>query len=203
MLEYLKKEELILNKIKEYKNIVVFRHENPDFDALGSQFGIKYLIEENFEDKNVYVVGQNLVNDRGNMFEKMDVLDDEFFENNDFLAIVLDCGNEARIDDKRFKKAKYSIKIDHHPVVEDFCDLNYVIETAAATCEIVPMIFANHGYSISKKAAASLFAGLVTDSGRFMFSSVSPKTFNVASLLLATGISLQDDVYNKIYGKLR
>ena len=73
MLECLKKEELILNKIKEYENIVIFRHENPDFDALGSQFGIKYLIEENFENKHVYVVGQNIVNDRGNMFDKMDV----------------------------------------------------------------------------------------------------------------------------------
>lgn len=53
-LEIFKKIE---EKIKSHNNIVIFHHIRPDGDCLGSQFGMKNLIEENFPDKKVYTVG--------------------------------------------------------------------------------------------------------------------------------------------------
>ena len=46
-----------LELIKKYDVIVIHRHTNPDGDALGSQIGLKALIQENFPDKTVYIVG--------------------------------------------------------------------------------------------------------------------------------------------------
>ena len=43
--------ENILKLIKEYDTIIIHRHTKPDGDALGSQVGLKCIIEENFPQK--------------------------------------------------------------------------------------------------------------------------------------------------------
>jgi len=47
----------ILKKIKEFKRIFVFRHESPDYDALGTQFGLYTFLKENFKDKEIHATG--------------------------------------------------------------------------------------------------------------------------------------------------
>ena len=48
----------IYKKIKQYDNIVVLRHDVPDFDASGTQFGLVTWIKDNFKNKNVYACGK-------------------------------------------------------------------------------------------------------------------------------------------------
>ena len=48
----------VLKQIKKYDNIVILRHEVPDFDASGSQFGLATWIKDNFPNKNVYCLGK-------------------------------------------------------------------------------------------------------------------------------------------------
>ena len=50
----------ILEKIKEFDTIIIHRHLRPDGDCIGSQFGLKYLIEDNFPEKKVYAVGDQI-----------------------------------------------------------------------------------------------------------------------------------------------
>ena len=47
----------ILSAIKRYDRIAIFRHEKPDFDALGSQLGLATWIKDNFPNKEVHVLG--------------------------------------------------------------------------------------------------------------------------------------------------
>ena len=35
----------ILEKIKEFDTIIIHRHLRPDGDCIGSQFGLKYLLD--------------------------------------------------------------------------------------------------------------------------------------------------------------
>ena len=51
---------------------------------------------------------------------------------------------------------------------------------------------------LTKDAAAAIFLGMVTDSGRFRFSSTTSKTFEIASYLMSAGIEI-DDIYNSLY----
>ena len=43
--------EKIIQAIKEYDTLIIHRHTSPDGDALGSQIGLKYLLQDNFPEK--------------------------------------------------------------------------------------------------------------------------------------------------------
>ena len=47
----------IAEQLKAADIITIFRHQRPDCDALGAQFGMKYWLQENFPDKTVLALG--------------------------------------------------------------------------------------------------------------------------------------------------
>lgn len=192
----------ILAKIKSAKRIAIFRHIMPDFDALGTQFGLATWIKDNFPEKEVRCFGDNHVTftPRG-LFPETNKLSDAWFDD-EFLAIIVDVGDQKRIADPRFIKAKYKIKIDHHPMTDDIFDLSVVDTEKAAAAEIVVnMLLSFKGkYEFSKKAAEYFYIALVGDSGRFQYSSTTPHTFDIASLLLEKGINITE-IYEKMYIK--
>ena len=49
----------IVNEIEKHDVIILHRHSFPDGDAIGSQAGMRFLIEENYPGKKVYLTGQN------------------------------------------------------------------------------------------------------------------------------------------------
>ena len=131
----------------------------------------------------------------------MDRLPEEWFKE-PFLAIVLDTANTSRISDPRWKKAKFKIKIDHHPEVEKYGKVQVVRTDACAAAEILTDILLSFkgNYVLSKEAASYLYSGIAGDSGRFQYSSTSKATFITASYLLEAGVALSD-VYNRMYQK--
>ena len=46
--------EKVLSLIEQYDTVILHRHSKPDGDALGSQIGLKHLIEDNFAGKRVF-----------------------------------------------------------------------------------------------------------------------------------------------------
>ena len=187
--------------IQKYDRIAIFRHIMPDYDALGTQLGLYYFLKDNFPNKEIKMYGDNHVTFTPRLFPEMDRDGDSWFEK-PFLAIIVDVSNKSRIADPRFEKAEYIIKIDHHPNVEDFADINIVDTTKAAASELMVSIILNfkHKYVISDRSATNFYIGIVGDSGRFQYSSTSAHTFAIASVLIAAGISL-NDIYSKMYLK--
>ena len=191
----------ILSAIKRYDRIAVFRHSMPDFDALGTQMGLATWLKDNFPEKEIHVLGDNHVTFTPRLYPEMDRLSEEWFTK-PFLAIIVDTANKSRISDPRWKKAKFKIKIDHHPEVEKYGKIQVVRTDACAAAEIVTAILLSFkgNYVMSKEAASYLYSGLAGDSGRFQYSSTSENSFVTASLLVAAGIDLSD-VYNRMYQK--
>ena len=192
----------ILRAIKRYDRIVVFRHIMPDFDALGTQLGLVTWLKDNFPNKEVKMVGDNHVTFTPRVYPPMDTLNDKYFSQ-PFLGIVLDVGNMNRIADPRIKKAKYKIKIDHHPETEVFAKVSLTDTTKAAAAEIVANMligWKKDGYVISPDCAAYLYSGIVGDSGRFQYSSTSAHTFAVCEELLQAGFNISQ-VYQRMYEK--
>ena len=191
----------ILSAIKRYDRIAVFRHSMPDFDALGTQMGLATWLKDNFPEKEVHVLGDNHVTFTPRLYPEMDRLSEEWFTK-PFLAIIVDTANKSRISDPRWKKAKFKIKIDHHPEVEKYGKIQVVRTDACAAAEIVTAILLSFkgNFVMSKEAASYLYSGLAGDSGRFQYSSTSENSFITASLLVAAGIDLSD-VYNRMYQK--
>ena len=48
----------IIKKIKDYSQILLYRHVNPDMDAFGSQLGFYHFLKEHFPDKHVVLMGE-------------------------------------------------------------------------------------------------------------------------------------------------
>lgn len=199
--EYLAEGRRVLAAIKRYDRIAIFRHIIPDYDALGSQLGLATWIKDNFPNKEVKCFGDNHVVFTPRLFPVMDSENEDWFKE-PFLGIIVDVGNKSRIADPRWKKAKFKIKIDHHPDVEKFGKIQIVNTKGSAAAEnIVSLLMTLKGdYQMSKEAARYFYIGLAGDSGRFQYSSTSEHTFAVAGALLSTRINLSE-IYQNMYMK--
>ena len=184
----------IYNKIKEYNEIIIHRHQKPDGDALGSQLGLKEAIISTFPTKTVKAVGDDL--GRYSWMGKMDEAKREEYK--DALVIILDCGSERLISDERYKEASYVIKIDHHIPQGSYGNFSYVNTESESCASIVAEFLFDKKFVINQTAASLLFTGIVTDSGRFRYSSTTSRTYKIVSKLMESNIDTET-IYNKIY----
>ena len=182
-----------LELIKEYDCIAIFRHVRPDGDAMFSALALYTFLKDNFKDKKIRISGK----DQYEIINVSHPISDNFIRKS--LAVVVDTSNKARVDDQRFLKAKQIVKIDHHPVVDDYGYLNIVDSKSAACCELLARIFFSKefkGYYISPETCKYLYCGLVTDTINFRTTSVTYKTFEIAYKLVKTGdLKVSDLVY--------
>lgn len=187
----------ILAYIKEYDTIIIHRHNNPDGDALGSQIGLKLILKENFPDKRVYVVG-DWSNRYGFMMadSPMDTIADETYQG--ALAIVLDTSAKALISDTRYTLAAKTARLDHHIFCEEISEVEVIDTSFESCCGLVAAFAKESGLRLTSAAAKALFTGMVTDSGRFRYDSVTAKTFSLASFLMEQEFDT-GDIYRNLY----
>lgn len=187
----------IYRKIKKFDTIVIARHVGPDPDALGSSLGLKDSIQATFPKKKVYAVGLGAAKFR--YLGNVDKFDESFYDNS--LLIVLDTPDIKRVDGVDVKKFKYKIKIDHHPFIEKFCDIEIVDDTASSASQMVMELIFNTPLKMTKEAAKRLYIGLVADTERFLYKYTTPKTFKiVAKLIEKTGIDITE-LYPQFYNR--
>ena len=170
----------ILAKIKAYDTIIIHRHMKPDPDALGSQVGLKEVITSNVPQKTVKVTGYN--EPSLSWLAQMDDVSDKDYEG--ALVIVVDTANRPRIDDQRYLNGNFLIKIDHHPDEDHYGDLSYVDTKASSASEIITDFALQNQLKLSDQAARLLYAGILGDTGRFLYPATTSKTFIIASELL-------------------
>ena len=169
----------ILQKIKEYKTIIIHRHVNPDPDALGSQVGLQKLLQLNFPEKTIKVTGHD--EPTLTWLAEMDEVTEEDYHH--ALVIVCDTANTARIDDNRYTNGSYLIKIDHHPNDDIYGDLAWVDTNSSSTCELITLFALENHLKMNAYIAKLLYAGIVGDTGRFLYPATTARTFKVASHL--------------------
>lgn len=184
----------ILNLIKKYNTIIIHRHEKPDGDALGSQIGLKLAILETFPDKEVFVVGDTTEHTK--FIGEMDLVDDSKYQ--DALVFVLDTGAEYLISDKRYIYGSVIVKIDHHIPQGTYGDIRLVNTKYESCAGLIAHFIKKTKMKLSSKAATALYTGMVTDSGRFRFSSVNSKTFDSASFLMKHKVDTEY-IYSDLY----
>jgi bifunctional oligoribonuclease and PAP phosphatase NrnA len=189
--------EQILNAIQQFETIIVHRHVRPDPDAYGSQCGLVEIIKASFPNKKVYAVGKE--DSSLHYMRRLDEISDEVFQ--DALIIVCDTANEERICDSRYTLGKLLIKIDHHPNEDAYGDLLWVDTTASSVSEMIYEFYLfgrEKGLKITDEAARLLFAGIVGDTGRFLFPSTTEKTFMYAGELIHYHFS-RTELFDQMY----
>lgn len=189
--------EKILRKIKEFDTIIIHRHIRPDPDAFGSQGGLAKMIQASFPEKRVYIVGED--EETLKYLNTMDQVPDEIYH--EALVIVCDTANQERISDSRYNTGKYLIKIDHHPNEDKYGDIIWVDTEASSTSELIYELYSygkEYGLILPTEGARLLFAGIVGDTGRFLYPSATDKTFHYVSELIKYPFS-REELYEKMY----
>ena len=183
----------IYDKIKEYDNIVIVRHIGVDPDAMCSQLALRESIKLTFPRKKVIAVGSgsSKFNELGKL-DKYEVL-------NNALLIVTDTPDKKRVDGVNPDDFKYSIKIDHHPFIEKFCNIEYIEDTSSSACEIIMKLLKEVPLKCNSEIAGLLFLGLASDSNRFLFNSSTDKTFLLVSEYVKKYKLNLEELYPKIY----
>ena len=183
-------------EIRKFENIVIVRHIGPDPDALGSQFGLKELIKYNYDNKNVYVLGNP-----ASRFKYMGVLDkDVAIDYSKCLLIVLDTPDIKRIDiNVDINKFSSIIKIDHHPIVDKYANIEIVDENASSTSQLIIEFIIANNLKINGDIAKCLYTGIVSDTDRFLHDYTSKRTFEVVNYLLDNVDINLKSVYQPLY----
>ena len=188
--------KIILEKIKEYEKIIIFRHSLPDGDAVGSTMGLREIIRLTFPEKEVYL--SNV--DRA---EYIEFLGDDSAEIPDevyagALGIVIDTAVTARISSRKFSLCRELVKIDHHIAVESYADFEWVEEERSSASEMIADFYRTfrEELKINREAATYIYTGMVTDSGRFRYDSTSAHTFRLAAFLMENNIDTNEIFLN-------
>ena len=190
--------EAILNKIKDYSRIFLFRHVRNDGDCVGATKGLKDIIRKTWPEKEVYLIDTDTARYLEFMGPEDAPVPEELYR--DALGIVLDTASEARISNKNYKLCKELIKIDHHIPLENYGDLIWVEEERSSCCEMIVDFYETFRDQLvlDSEGATHLYTGMVTDSGRFKYSGVSGDTMRCAGTLLDIGVDT-DTLFARLY----
>lgn len=185
----------IIEKIKQAEKIVILTHETPDGDAIGSSLAMKIALKQLGKEADV------IIREYPRVFDflpgKNEIKSDTDIENYD-LAISLDCADFKRlIGNEYFEKAKQTIVIDHHGTNKMYGDFNFVNPVAPACCQILIGMFEYFNIQIDKELGTCILTGIITDTGGFRYSGVTPETFEFTADLLAKGVNVSD-IYKRV-----
>lgn len=198
--------------LEEPKSIVILSHTNPDGDAVGSSLAWAEMLRKKGHEvtcilPNRYpyyldfmpeisevVIFKN--DDKGVAREALKRADIIFCLDFHLLSRLDQLGDI--IDENQHAKR---VLIDHHLDPNEDFDLMISYPEASSTCYLVALLIERlyGAESISRNMAENLFVGMMTDTGNFSFSSVTPDVFRMVSILAETGISIPDihiHVYN-------
>lgn len=176
--------------LRSSSSIGVVGHVGPDGDALGSMIGLALAARN---------AGKNAVASFSEPFvvpEEMSYLDTSVlvppskFPTELDLAVAVDCSVESRVGDLAgaMNRAGSLAVVDHHISDGTWGDVHLIDKSAAATTELVHALLAELEWPITKPIAEALYTGLVTDTGRFQYSSTTPQTHAIAAELLEHGV---------------
>lgn len=192
--------DMAISKISNLDEIYIASHVNPDGDNIGSMLamglGLKQLGKKVNIIKTDDIPSDYLFLPSIDMIQPYDLEKDNSID----LLITLDCADADRLGEYKslVDTAKTVINIDHHISNTNFGDINIVDGKASATGEMVYELLKEMDVEINKDISTCLYTAISTDSGSFMFDSVSPKTHEIIANLLKSGI-IHSEINIKLY----
>ncbi len=191
--------------LESCQRILVVSHIDPDGDAIGTQLAFASYLRS--LGKEVFPVRESEVPAKYRFLHGIDSITDVNSYDKDFsvaTALILECPNVTRIGQAiRFLTPDAKIvNIDHHQDNEGFGNVNWVDTRASSVGEMAFEYFSQVGYRISTETAEQLYTAILTDTGRFRYSSTSSRTMAVAGRLVEAGANPQkicDNVYYNMW----
>ncbi len=178
--------------IEKYDSIIIFHHTRPDGDCLGSQFGLRQLIRDNYPNKKVYAIG-----DTGGSFSFLN-FDFDNEPSDELLAkslgIIVDANFKERIYLRQYLEQKsFCRNTKNWPSPKWWwfrtSALDGLNQIELLLAEMIAELAYQTGWKVSHTTAEYIFLGMITDSGRFQFSDTSARTHELVAFLYKTGFN--------------
>jgi phosphoesterase RecJ-like protein len=167
------------------KRVGILGHLHPDGDCLGAQIAMHDILTRcgavPFMGLQDEPVAANLrwLSGVEELVKAEEIVADEY--------IFVDCGIMVRAGDFAKQLPRPLMLIDHHVSGERFAQYNFFYPEAAATCEVIADFVDQKNWPIGERAATALYVGIVTDTGKFSYSSTAARTLFLASQLALQG----------------
>ena len=176
----------IVDAIHQKHRFVVSSHARPDGDSIGSQLAFAYAARA--LGKEVTVVNRDAAPPPLMAFPGVPSIQIADHVSGDFdAAVIMECGDLARPGVAGLEQY-FVINIDHHPGNTNYGALNWFDESAAACGEMVFDLVTALKVPLSREIATHIYLAILTDTGSFHYSSISPRTFDICRQLLDAGV---------------
>jgi phosphoesterase RecJ-like protein len=176
----------IVEAIRSRRRFVVSSHSRPDGDSIGSSLAMAFALKA--LGKHAAVVHKDpppsplMAFPGAHEIIVADTVGEDFDA-----AIIMECGNLARTDVKGLDRF-FLINIDHHPGNSGFGHINWFDASAAACGEMVFDLVQALDVPLTPEIATHVYLAILTDTGSFHYSSISPRTFEICRQTLEAGV---------------
>lgn len=174
--------------IKESNTFLLTCHIQPDGDALGSSLAMAHALRSIGKQVTVtfpdpFIIPESL---QKTLPGATTVVVPSIEASGNFDVVMsFDCGSQSRLGDldQHFSTARHVINVDHHISNESFGTINVIDVNAASSGSVVMALLDVCAIELTADVAQCLYVALLTDTGRFQFSSTTPTVFKQAQRL--------------------
>jgi bifunctional oligoribonuclease and PAP phosphatase NrnA len=176
----------IVDAIRARQRFVVSSHERPDGDSIGSELAMALALRA--LGKTVRVVNSDPAPPPMQAFPGVpDIEITERIDGEFDAAIIMECSDLSRTRVSGLDRF-FVINIDHHPGNKGYGDIRWFDESAAACGEMVFTLIRALDVPLSVDIATHIYLAILTDTGSFHYSNISPRTFEICRQALEAGV---------------
>jgi bifunctional oligoribonuclease and PAP phosphatase NrnA len=176
----------IVDAIRGRQRFVLSSHARPDGDSIGSQLAMAYALRA--LGKQVAVFNADPAPPPLMQFPGVaDITIAPAVDGEYDAAIIMECGDLGRTGVAGLDRS-FVINIDHHPGNTGYGQINWFDSSAAACGEMVFDLVGALGVPMSVDIATHIYLAILTDTGSFHYSSISPRTFDICRQTLEAGV---------------
>jgi phosphoesterase RecJ-like protein len=181
--------DALVDRLRAGQRFVISSHQRPDGDAIGSALAAAFALRA--LGKQADVVFDAPPPHFLQPFPGVDQLRvltrvDEVYD----AAVVMECGALDRTGVAGLDLSPV-LNIDHHLGNTRYGQVNWIDESAAACTELVFTLVERLGAPLTREVATHIYLGILTDTGSFHFSHMTPRTFEIARRAVEAGADPQ------------
>lgn len=176
----------ICDELRSRQHFVITSHLKPDGDSIGSQMALAYALRD--LGKDVRVINRDPAPSPLMAFPGVpDIQIADTAGAPIDAVVVMECGDLARTGLRDIDQ-HFIINIDHHPGNAQFGAINWFDPGAAACGEMVFELITRLGVPMTPEIAHHVYLAILTDTGSFHYSSISPRTFDICRQTVEAGV---------------
>jgi bifunctional oligoribonuclease and PAP phosphatase NrnA len=191
----------VTDELRRAQKLVVVTHEHPDGDALGSLVAMQLLLTSLGKDSVMFIADSEFPLPYEYRFLPLHGhVSSAPADLRDRTLVFLDCGNLERnpAAEVLLYPGARLLNIDHHHDNTRFGTTNDVEASASCTAEIVWRLAHALNVELTRPIAESLYVGLITDTGCFMYENTTPRAHLMAAELIGAGVNVHA-IYQHVY----